>query len=157
MDRAGAGAALQPRRVQLLPRGAARPGARLVWPSERQHGLRDAALPDILAELLPTADEGLRQLGVSQVERDRYLGVIDARLAGRRNPAAWQRDCQRARMSRGTGKVPALGQMLERYIEHSTANHARRRVAPMTGSTPLPGAVPGVDPWEAHAPFSFSA
>lgn len=97
-------------------------GARLVWPSERQHGLRDAALPEILAELLPTADEGLRHLGVSQAERDRYLGVIDARLAGRRNPAAWQRDCLRALMTRGAGKVPALGQMLERYIEHSTAN-----------------------------------
>jgi hypothetical protein len=97
-------------------------GARLVWPSERQHGLRDAALPEILAELLPTADEGLRQLGVSQAERDRYLGVIDARLAGRRNPAAWQRDCLRALGIRGAGKVPALGQMLERYIEHSAAN-----------------------------------
>ena len=97
-------------------------GARLVWPSARQHRPRDAAIADILGDLLPTADDGLRSLGASQAERDRYLGVIDARLGARRNPAQWQRDFTRKVMDTGADKATALASMLERYLEHSEAN-----------------------------------
>jgi hypothetical protein len=96
--------------------------ARLVWPSPRQQGLRDAAVPDILAELLPTADDGLRALGMPQAERDRYLGVIDARLGVRRNPASWQRECVAHFMEQGLSKPDALVAMLERYMDHSQSN-----------------------------------
>jgi hypothetical protein len=97
-------------------------GARLVWPSSRQQGLSDAALPDILAQLLPTADDGLRALGMPQAERDRYLGIIDTRLGVRRNPATWQRDCVARLVEGGLNKEAALAAMLERYIEHSASN-----------------------------------
>lgn len=97
-------------------------GARLVWPSTRQQGLKDTALPDILSALLPTADDGLRALGLAQAERDRYLGVIDARLGVRRNAAMWQRECVARLMEQGLDKAAALAEMLERYIAHSESN-----------------------------------
>ncbi|MEL7045332.1 MAG: glutamate--cysteine ligase [Pseudomonadota bacterium] len=96
--------------------------ARVVWPRLRQQGLRDVPLTQVLEELLPRADDGLRHLGVSQAERDRYLSVIDARLAVRRNGAEWQRRCLHRLVDEGQGKAAALGQMLERYIEHSGEN-----------------------------------
>lgn len=96
--------------------------ARLVWPDARQQGLRERAVGDILNELLPTADDGLRSLGVSQHERDRYLGVIERRLAVGRNGAAWQRECTQRLVSQGMQKTDALAAMLERYREHSSNN-----------------------------------
>jgi gamma-glutamyl:cysteine ligase YbdK (ATP-grasp superfamily) len=96
--------------------------ARLVWPSARQRRLQDCAVTDILASLLPLADDGLRALGVPQAERDRYLGVIDMRLAARRNGAGWQRD-YRNKISRGAANDPqSLSRTLERYRELSVSN-----------------------------------
>ncbi|MFK8041367.1 glutamate--cysteine ligase [Congregibacter sp.] len=96
--------------------------ARMVWPSLQQHRLRDASVVDIIAEMLPVAEEGLSKLGVSRAERDRYLGVIDARLSARRNGARWQREATQALIDRGHGKSTALREMLTRYREHSAEN-----------------------------------
>ncbi len=96
--------------------------ARLVWPSKRQHRLHDRPVIDIIGDMLPLADSGLRALGVSQRERDCYLDIIDARLAARRNGADWQRGCTRKIMDRGAAKTEALKQMLERYRELSLSN-----------------------------------
>jgi gamma-glutamyl:cysteine ligase YbdK (ATP-grasp superfamily) len=97
-------------------------GARIVWPRERQQGLRDAGLIDVLTELLPTAEDGMALLGISREERDRYLQVIERRVAERRSGAVWQRACTRALVDGGLAKRTALAQMLERYQEHSVAN-----------------------------------
>lgn len=96
--------------------------ARLVWPTPGQRGLSDRPLPDILADLLPLADAGLSALGVSRGERDRYLNIIDQRLAARTNGARWQRACLQDLLGRGVSKRAALGGMLERYREQSMAN-----------------------------------
>jgi gamma-glutamyl:cysteine ligase YbdK (ATP-grasp superfamily) len=96
--------------------------ARLVWPSARQHGLRDASVSDILAEMLPVADDGLRALGVAQAERDRYLGVIDSRLSVRRTGASWQRDTVQHLLACGVHQNAVQARMLERYRELSSSN-----------------------------------
>lgn len=96
--------------------------AQLVWPGSKQRGLRERPLAEILRELLPCANEGLTALGVGRGERDRYLGVIDARLAKRLNGARWQRACTESLLVRGVNKERALAGMLERYRELSAAN-----------------------------------
>ncbi|WOJ94589.1 glutamate--cysteine ligase [Congregibacter variabilis] len=96
--------------------------ARLVWPSLQQHRLRDASVVDIIAEMLPVADDGLRALGVAQAERDRYLGVIDARLSARRNGSSWQREATQALIARGRSKPNALKEMLTHYRVLSAQN-----------------------------------
>ena len=96
--------------------------ARLVWPSPHQHGLHEGSIVDIIGEVLPIADDGLRNIGVSQEERDRYLGVIDRRLAARRNGSSWQREMTQRLMQGGASKQAALVRMLSQYRELSSAN-----------------------------------
>ena len=94
---------------------AARHGlsARLYWP-----GL-GTVTPDelVLRRLLPAAHEGLRQLGMSDRARERYLGIIEARCLVRRTGADWQREVV-ASLERSTGdRENALLGMLRRYMD----------------------------------------
>ena len=94
---------------------AARDGlsARLYWP-----GLGTVA-PDelVLHKLLPAAHEGLRELGMSDRARERYLGIIEARCLTGRTGADWQRNVV-ATLERSTGdRESALLGMLRRYLE----------------------------------------
>lgn len=67
---------------------AARDGLRAqqVWFDERQMPAQQL----ILDELLPLADEGLREAGIDSDDIERYLGVIEKRVARRRTGARWQ-------------------------------------------------------------------
>ena len=96
--------------------------ARPVWPSLRQHGMVEASMTDVIADLLSTANEGLSSLRVSQDERDRYLGVIEQRLQTRQTGATWQRQATEALIERGLGKPAALAAMLEIYQQNSAGN-----------------------------------
>ncbi|WP_439102175.1 glutamate--cysteine ligase [Congregibacter sp.] len=96
--------------------------SRMVWPSAQQHRLQDAAVADIIAAMLPVAEDGLAQLGVPRASRDRYLNVIDARLGVRRNGARWQREATQALVARGQSKPEALKDMLSLYREYSAEN-----------------------------------
>ncbi len=61
--------------------------AHVTWLDGRHHNLRQL----LLRELLPAARRGLDALGIDRADRDRYLGVIEARVASRRTGAHWQR------------------------------------------------------------------
>ncbi|MEM1403478.1 MAG: glutamate--cysteine ligase [Pseudomonadota bacterium] len=105
--------------------------ARPVWPNLRQHGLAEAAVTDVIADLLGTASDGLASLRVAQDDRDRYLGVIEQRLQTRQTGASWQRQATEALMERGLGKSAALAAMLEIYQQNSAGNE------PVAQWTPL--------------------
>lgn len=62
-------------------------GAEVVWLDGRKRGLR--AL--LLDELLPAAQDGLSALGIDPADRERYLGIIHARLESGQTGASWQR------------------------------------------------------------------
>ena len=88
-------------------------GAQLYWPGVGW------VPPDelVLRLLLPMAHEGLRDCGVSDVARERYLGVIERRCVTRQTGSSWQRDTV-ARLERGgLDRDAALVAMLRRYIE----------------------------------------
>jgi gamma-glutamyl:cysteine ligase YbdK (ATP-grasp superfamily) len=71
----------------------------------------------VLRRLLPMAHEGLRDCGVSDAARERYLGVIEQRCVARRNGATWQRDTVARLEERGCCRESALIGMLRAYIE----------------------------------------
>jgi gamma-glutamyl:cysteine ligase YbdK (ATP-grasp superfamily) len=71
----------------------------------------------VLRRLLPMAHEGLRDCGVSDAARERYLGVIEQRCVARRNGATWQRDTVARLEERGCSRESALTGMLRAYIE----------------------------------------
>lgn len=95
---------------------AARDGlaARLHW-----RGL-DYPVDQLTCEvLLPAAAAGLDAWGVDPDDRDRYLGVIEARVRCGRTGAAWQTQTVRHLEEHGMGRIAALGEMTRRYVEHS--------------------------------------
>ncbi|GDY30167.1 glutamate--cysteine ligase [Gandjariella thermophila] len=71
----------------------------------------------VLRRLLPLAHDGLRDCGVSDAARERYLGVIEQRCLTRRTGATWQRRTVALLEEGGQDRPTALVNMLRRYIE----------------------------------------
>ena len=71
----------------------------------------------VLRRLLPMAHEGLRDCGVSDAARERYLGVIEQRCLARRTGSTWQRETVALLEERGAARDSALVGMLKRYVE----------------------------------------
>jgi hypothetical protein len=76
----------------------------------------------VLRRLLPMAHEGLRDCGVSDVVRERYLGVIEQRCLAQRTGSTWQRATVARLEDRGMDRDAALVGMLRRYIELASSN-----------------------------------
>ncbi|GAB7042133.1 MULTISPECIES: glutamate--cysteine ligase [Catenuloplanes] len=94
-------------------------GASVYWPDAGTLPVTEL----VLRRLLPLAHQGLDAWGVRADERDRLLGVIEARCLASANGATWQvetvRDLEdRANLSR----TDALHEMLGRYLDHMHTN-----------------------------------
>jgi len=97
--------------------------ARLVWPDPGQSACREHTAADLLADLLPIAHDGLVRIGIDGDEADRYLAVIEQRLASRQTGARWQRHTQTRLVDEsGLSARDAAHAMLARYAEQSAAN-----------------------------------
>jgi hypothetical protein len=73
----------------------------------------------VLRRLLPLAQAGLDAWGVDTAVRDRLLGIIEGRCVTGTNGASWQVD---AVHGLDTDRVPALHDMLRRYVENMHTN-----------------------------------
>jgi gamma-glutamyl:cysteine ligase YbdK (ATP-grasp superfamily) len=71
----------------------------------------------VLRRLLPMAHDGLRECGVSDAARERYLGVIEQRCVTRRTGSAWQRAVVTLLEQRGADRDSALRGMLAQYVK----------------------------------------
>jgi hypothetical protein len=93
--------------------------ARLYWP-----GLGDVPASElVLRRLLPLAHEGLDLWGVDPHDRDRLLGIIEARCLGETNGAAWQaRTFHELYEGKRMERFDALREMTLRYRELMHAN-----------------------------------
>lgn len=69
--------------------------------------------------LLPAAAAGLDAWGVDTDDRDRYLGVIEARVRCGRTGATWQTQAVRYLEEHGLERIAALHEMTRRYVEHA--------------------------------------
>jgi hypothetical protein len=76
----------------------------------------------VLRRLLPMAHDGLRECGVSDAVRERYLGVIEQRCLTQRSGSTWQRETVADLESSGMDRDAALVGMLHRYVELSNTN-----------------------------------
>ncbi len=80
----------------------------------------------ILDLLLPAAAAGLDAWRVDRADRDRYLGIVDARARTDQTGAAWQVATVRALEARDLHRGAALREMTRRYVEfarHGTPVH----------------------------------
>lgn len=93
-------------------------GARLLWPGRGEIAASDL----VLRELLPLAAQGLERWRIDPLERDLYLGIIEARARTGRNGATWQIDQVRhLEERRGLDRASALAAMVPRYAELARA------------------------------------
>ena len=76
----------------------------------------------VLRRLLPMAHEGLRDCGVSDTARERFLGVIEQRCLAQRTGSTWQRATVARLEDRGMDRDSALVGMLRRYIDLAASN-----------------------------------
>ena len=76
----------------------------------------------VLRTLLPLAHEGLRNCGMSDAARERYLAVIEQRCITRRTGASWQRTTVQTLTNQGADRPGALAAMLRGYLEHMHSN-----------------------------------
>jgi hypothetical protein len=97
---------------------AAREGleAQLAWPSEDGGAPQRLSAREILLSLLPEAHAGLRAAGVDNEERERFLGIFEARVRSGQTAAVWQRAVLARLRERGVPDQEALRMMLERYV-----------------------------------------
>lgn len=100
---------------------AARHGldAELIWPDPASHRLGCRRAGDILASLLPLAEQGLLNLGMEASLVQRYLSVISERLERNITGARWQR--QQLADFAGQPRRQALAAMLSRYRQHQAS------------------------------------
>lgn len=99
---------------------AARHGmdAQLYWP-----GFGEAPAAElVLRRLLPLAREGLGRWGVSPVNADRLLGIIEQRCLTGQTGAGWQVGMVSALSRGGADRQEALRLMTQRYIDHMHTN-----------------------------------
>ncbi|GAA0373720.1 glutamate--cysteine ligase [Streptomyces blastmyceticus] len=91
----------------------------LRWPKGGRNAplVRMPAVRLVQEELLPLAAAGLDAWGVEPADRDRYLGVIEGRCAGRTNGASWQAATYHRALERGLGRDKALAATTRRYCE----------------------------------------
>jgi gamma-glutamylcysteine synthetase len=74
----------------------------------------------VLDELLPLAADGLARWQVDAADRDRYMGVVEARVRSGRTGASWQTQVVRQLEDHwGFDRPAALREMTRRYVEHA--------------------------------------
>jgi len=95
--------------------------AALVWPDPTQSACRERPASELLAELLPIAHQGLHSIGIDTTEAERYLSVIEQRLASRQTGAQWQRQALATHID-GRSATHAAQRMLEAYYNRSVSN-----------------------------------
>jgi hypothetical protein len=109
--------------LQLAERNflrAARQGldAMLDWPDPATGQTRSVAVPELVAELLPVARDGLTAAGATESDIDAWLGVVAERSRNGQTGAAWQRRLL-VRLEADLSRPRALDVLLARYTQLS--------------------------------------
>jgi hypothetical protein len=100
---------------------AARHGldAALHWAGQG-HPVEQTAAQLVLDTLLPLAATGLDAWGIDPADRDRYLTIVERRVALHRTGADWQTANVDELEARGVAREPALREMLRRYVDNAS-------------------------------------
>ncbi len=96
--------------------------AKILWPDIFQNGLQEKSLSEVVCQLLPLAAEGLKKIGVSDVESRRLLGIIEGRLSRGRNGAMWQLTNYSSLLERNISRQEACRRLVAAYRERSVTN-----------------------------------
>ena len=91
--------------------------AKIYWP-----GVGEVPATElVLRRLLPLAHQGLEEWGVDTADKDRLLGIIEARCLTGRNGASWQAAAFH-RLHDDHDRFDALREMMRSYVTHMHSN-----------------------------------
>ncbi len=94
-------------------------GGELLWPGRGPLPASEL----VLRHLLPLAHAGLEGWNIEELDRERYLGIIEGRCLARRTGATWQVATFRHLHEKcGAARQDALLEMTRRYLELMEAN-----------------------------------
>lgn len=95
--------------------------AELFWHKPDLHSLTHYQAPALLEHLLPIAESGLKALGVSDKESEKYLSIVQQRVTKKQTGASWQIDNYNQLLDRHP-KEKALSMLVQSYLAQSDAN-----------------------------------
>ena len=94
--------------------------ADIIWPLTPR-GYKQQPITQIIEDMLPIAKQGLLSIGIKESETNRYLNIIERRLAKKQNGALWQKDTLKI-LNHRLNTTEALHKMLELFIFNSQTN-----------------------------------
>ncbi len=65
--------------------------AKVLWPLHNKHHPEEVAITEVITQLIPTAEQGLRQMGIDEDEISLFMNVIKQRLETKVTGAVWQK------------------------------------------------------------------
>ena len=95
--------------------------AKILWPLKHKYRANEVAIADVIEHMLPIAEQGLIDLGISEQEAKHYLAVIANRLSSKQNGAVWQKNTLNKLLTEYE-KPEALQQLVKSYLTNSQAN-----------------------------------
>lgn len=91
--------------------------ATLLWPQRWQNQPVEMKVSRVIEQMLPIADEGLSQLNVARTDRDKFLGIIEKRLAGGETGGSWAKKTL-CKLRESHSNEVACQQLLKIYYDH---------------------------------------
>jgi len=88
--------------------------AKLFWPNFDANSISEKPVTEILEELLPVAETGLRHLTIDQDDIAIYLGIVQETLQKRQNGAIWQLQTL-AKLEQKSDRSTALKKLVQHY------------------------------------------
>ena len=91
--------------------------ATILWPQNYQNKPVEIPIKNVIDDMLQVANDGLSQLGVELAERDKYLNIIQRRLATGVTGAIWTQNTLRY-LRKSMNNDKACAKLLDMYFEN---------------------------------------
>ena len=99
--------------------------ATILWPQNFQNKPVEVPIKNVIDDMLKVANDGLSQLDVELKERDKYLNIIQRRLATGVTGATWNQETLRF-LRKSMPNDKACAKLLDMYFEKSNAGPPRQ-------------------------------
>jgi hypothetical protein len=96
--------------------------ATILWPQNYQNKPVEVPIKNVIDDMLKVANDGLSQLGVELKERDKYLNIIQRRLATGVTGATWNQETLRF-LRKSMRNDKACAKLLDMYFENQMQGH----------------------------------
>lgn len=91
--------------------------ANILWANPKKHQVEEMPITKVIEDMLPFAEKGLQQLGISSQEIHTYLGIIEQRIQNNISGARWQKQTM-SKLEAHSNREQACQDMLQLYMQN---------------------------------------